>query len=234
MKRIIASVLVALLVVGIYVATKTPTPTPEVPRATHRDSPHRMHWAKKTRTGKLILNFDSTRLGSKWDPYTEYLIGKWEAAGTPFRLQIISPKPNYNLSLQTVVVASANYGATGWYGHTLLRYKDHLTVVYIFLNDYYPQNRNTKLHVYCQEIGHALGLEHNVDGPSGGSPDDSCMNNLSTNPLYLLPNSHDRQELGIIYNHSDGNGHAAGGAPPDTVTEITQDFYTPVPLSLLR
>lgn len=74
-------------------------------------------------------------------------------------------------------------------------------------------------HVLCQELGHVLGLGHNRDGLTGGSPDDSCMNDQGHLGEYTAPNSHDTDQLNLIYNHADAvsdsdDGGGGGGGPP--------------------
>lgn len=81
-------------------------------------------------------------------------------------------------------------------------------------------------HVLCQELGHVLGLDHNRDGATGGSPDDSCMNDQTTIGSYTSPNSHDTDQLNLIYDgHVDidpddggdtggGGGGGGGNCPP--------------------
>ncbi len=76
-------------------------------------------------------------------------------------------------------------------------------------------------HVLCQELGHILGLDHNEDGPAGGSPDDTCMNGSEYLGLYTGPNGHDAAELTAKYDHVDeapppdeDDGPGGGNCPP--------------------
>ena len=70
-------------------------------------------------------------------------------------------------------------------------------------------------HVLCQELGHVLGLDHNRDGTEGGSPDDSCMNDQATLGAFPAPNSHDIDQLNLIYNGHDDVNPDDGGDPDD-------------------
>ena len=77
-------------------------------------------------------------------------------------------------------------------------------------------------HALCQELGHIWGLDHNRDGPSGGTPDNTCMNDEAFPGSETSPNQHDTDQLNLIYNHTDdtdgeaggGNGGGGGGCPP--------------------
>ena len=64
-------------------------------------------------------------------------------------------------------------------------------------------------HVLCQETGHIWGLEHNRDGDIGGTPDNTCMNDVGHLGQYTTPNSHDVEQLNTIYNHADGASEPA-------------------------
>lgn len=75
-------------------------------------------------------------------------------------------------------------------------------------------------HVVCQELGHIWGLDHNFDGSSGGSPDDTCMNSSLHLGEFTAPNVHDAEQLNAIYGHTDAvsgggdDGGGGGGCPP--------------------
>ena len=105
---------------------------------------------------------------------------------------------------------------------------DHITKGEVKLNTRLLQSYGLAAadHVLCQEIGHVLGLDHNRDGTEGGSPDNSCMNDQTTLGAFPAPNSHDIEQLNIIYDgHVDANpddstdsdgggGGGGGGCPP--------------------
>lgn len=69
-------------------------------------------------------------------------------------------------------------------------------------------------HVLCQELGHILGLNHQVGAL------DSCMNDQAPLGSVTSPNAHDAEQLVLIYDHEDviiddgggkGRGKGKGG-----------------------
>ena len=53
-------------------------------------------------------------------------------------------------------------------------------------------------HVLCQEVGHILGLDHNRNAL------DTCMNDeTAVSNSWSHPNTHDAEELNLIYSHVD-------------------------------
>ena len=100
---------------------------------------------------------------------------------------------------------------------------DHITKAEVKLNTRLLNSYGEAAadHVLCQELGHVLGLDHNRDGDDGGLPDDSCMNDQTTLGLYTNPNSHDTDQLNLIYDgHVDidpddgGDTGGGGNCPP--------------------
>ena len=63
----------------------------------------------------------------------------------------------------------------------------------------------------ARKFGHTFGLDHNREGATGGSPDDTCMND-QTRPLrYPSPNIHDTELLDAMYEHDHGSSGGGGG-----------------------
>ena len=106
-----------------------------------------------------------------------------------------------------------------WLGLARIFVEDgHITKGEVKLNTtylaYYESNGYPGIaaHVLCQELGHVLGLGHNRDGNTGGIPDNSCMNDQGHLGEYTTPNSHDTEQLKIIYyGHTDASGSSEGG-----------------------
>jgi hypothetical protein len=99
-----------------------------------------------------------------------------------------------------------SYGNNGWLGLAQFYLTNgHFSRVAVKLNDfyapYYPQyyTPDAMQQTLCQEVGHGLGLDHQLA--------DSCMNDQNVPPTnYPHPNGHDAEELGLIYAHTDPTG----------------------------
>jgi len=118
-----------------------------------------------------------------------------------------------------------NYGDTGWLGLAsisitrgknkhIVRGTSKVNDYFIDLAGYYGFNEPTEWqHVFCQEIGHTFGMDHNRDGSTGGTPDDTCMND-GFPLIYPLPNIHDTELLELMYAEDHGDGGGGGGGKP--------------------
>jgi len=112
-----------------------------------------------------------------------------------------------------VEVCNANYNNTGWLGIATIWITGgtHITQGTVKNNDYYFGNSTYQYnntaemqHVICQEIGHTFGLDHqSTDGSSLNTCMDYYHNTSASDTKSTHPNSHDYQELGIIYQHLD-------------------------------
>ncbi len=68
----------------------------------------------------------------------------------------------------------------------------HFTSVAVYLNNNYYVSAADDRQTTCQELGHALGLDHQ-------EVPDSCMNTIFSESQY--PNGHDYDQLAAVYNH---------------------------------
>jgi len=120
----------------------------------------------------------------------------------------------------TTQVCNARYGRNGWLGLASISITGgtHITQGLAKMNDTYfdtstYNNPNERLHVMCQEIAHTFGLDHQS---TNGSSQDTCMDYFSNtggnagSTLSTQPNSHDFEELDLIYAHLDNTNTVAG------------------------
>ena len=129
--------------------------------------------------------------------------GDWSAHTTPY----LSYTLTSNSKTANIKAEEKRYGNTGWIGLAQVWVSGgHITRAQIKLNTWYDAwypwltDPDKKQSVYCMEFGHVLGLDHNNDGATGGTPDDTCMNEDRWEPR---PNAHDDEQLDALYAHSD-------------------------------
>lgn len=203
------------------------------------------HWARTANpfTIKLGDNVSST-----WDAYLGTAAINWSTS-TVFDASVvsgnISPRTCKGVNGQ-VEVCNSRYGNNGWLGIAQIWVNgSHITKGTVKLNDTYfnTTQYNTpawKNFVMCQEVGHTFGLDHQdviFDNPNLGTcmdytndPDGTLHNQLSNEQ----PNTHDYDELGIIYAHLDSvntisallTGGTNRGNKPVGITEDI-DFDNP-------
>jgi len=160
-------------------------------------------------------NLSPTVVDNTTSPLFDVAAGtvEWANLGTPIQ-------PTLTTATEGNITVTEAVSDT-WLGLAQIYVVDgHITQGQVKLNTellaYYETNGYPGIadHALCQEIGHVLGLDHNRDGAIGGTPDDSCMNDQGHLGDYTSPNSHDTDQLNLIYNHSDttgGDGGCKGG-----------------------
>jgi hypothetical protein len=177
------------------------------------------HWARSTSSFDLII-IDSTT--PEWDAYVTQARADWSAS---IRLNMVekagdtstTTRQRCSASSGYVRVCNLAYGSTGWLGLASIAIdsKGHIVAGYTKLNDTYfskstYNTQNWRQMVTCQEIGHDIGLAHQ-DENFGNTSLYSCMD--YQNPPYPYPNSHDYEQLEIMYGHLDNYDTYAGAAP---------------------
>ncbi|MDH5761755.1 MAG: hypothetical protein OEZ51_02125 [Nitrospinota bacterium] len=197
------------------------------------------HW-EKNGTPVLTLNIGNNHTGD-WPNLLSYVGSNWNAYGGSYL--------DFNVvagGTGDIESYNANYGDTGWLGLAsiwvtrgknkhITRGESKVNEYYITLPGYDGFNEEVEFkHVLCQEIGHTFGLDHNREGSTGGTPDNTCMND-QTRPLgYPDPNSHDTELLNIMYaeDHADGGGgggsqkcHPVFGCPQGLVHAFWAEHY---------
>ncbi len=199
------------------------------------------HWARTSNPFTLKVG---DNVSSSWDSILATTSSDWSQStvldttivpgGTNATKGRLTPK-NCVPTIGRVEVCNASYGSTGWLGIAQIWVSGlHITQGTVKLNDTYfntPTYNTTawKNLVSCQEVGHTLGLDHqdtNFNNINLGT----CMDytndptgTLGTNGTLdnEYPNTHDYDELAIIYGHLDSSttifSSTNGGSKPDTV-----------------
>jgi len=129
-----------------------------------------------------------------------------------------------------VEVCSGSYGQTEWLGiATIWTEGKHVVQATVKVNDdFFDQllysSPAAKRRVLCQEVGHALGLDHGYTSPS-------CMDDehLLADPAYARPSDHDHAALANVFDHTHRRRafrvRASGfSASESTPPEPVQDF----------
>ena len=171
------------------------------------------HWAGNGTNLTLKVN---TAITSQWNTSVGNAISDWNKSteltlNGPIAVSVSMKRCNPIAG--QILVCNASYGQRGWLGiaSIWLDSRGHIAQATTKLNDSYhdyaPYNRpEWRALVACQEIGHDFGLDHqdeNFDNPNLGTCMDYTSNPLGP-PANTSPNTHDYDELGIIYNHNDG------------------------------
>jgi hypothetical protein len=119
-----------------------------------------------------------------------------------------------------ILVCNGSYGQRGWLGiASIWLTGGHISKATTKLNDTYFNQTfyNTpgwRALVACQEVGHDFGLDHQDETFNNvnlgtcmdytNAPDGGVVGGFNYGPANRHPNTHDYQELNIIYNHDDG------------------------------
>jgi hypothetical protein len=189
------------------------------------------HWARTSNPFTIKVG---NNLSSNWISSFNTAMADWssssvldltEVAGTAGR--------NCKMVAGTIQVCNRTYGNNGWLGLASINITGgtHITQGSAKMNDTYfntatYNNPNEKLHVMCQEIAHAFGLDHQS---TDGSSQNSCMDYFSntganaTSTLSTHPNQHDYDELVIIYSHLDTFTTLAASTMASSASQDTND-----------
>lgn len=202
------------LLVAAALLAVSGTLVPEPASASHSWATY--HWG---RTGNPFALRFADNVSAVWDPFMQTAVNDWSLSAVldaSVVVGVANPK-TCKPSSGMVQVCSAKYGYNGWLGVAQIWLSgDHITQGTTKLNDsYYGLSTYNKPEwralVACQEIGHTFGLDHQDEvqtNPNLGT----CMdytNNPSGPPSNEHPNTHDYDELGIIYAHLDSSSTVA-------------------------
>lgn len=207
---------------GAFLAATLVMSAPVGALADHQWSSY--HW-NRDGVDPLVLTIGDNHQGGAvgWSGYLSTAIDDWNVfGGAHFRVAEGTPG---NSDIESF---NDDYGDSGWLGIASIsatRGKNKHIVAgsskvnefYITLAGYTGFDQPVEWqHVLCQEIGHTYGLDHNRNGETGGTPDDSCMNDEQRPLVYPTPNIHDTEQLDLMYaedHGADGGGGGGGGGP---------------------
>lgn len=204
-KKVSLSALLAFVVISVIIFTPHTL-------AFHAWTPY--HWPRTTNpfTLKFVNN-----VTTDWEKYLNRSLVDWNRSSVLDTVLISgTPNPNCKASFGKVAVCNGEYGETGWLGLVYLWVRDgHIMHGVVRLNDTYfklPQFNTSavKYNVICEEIGHALGLDHQDTDP-WNIPLGTCMDYSEDSTKNQRPNAHDYEMLETIYTqHLDENTAATG------------------------
>jgi len=202
------------------------------------------HWARTTPQFTLKLGDNLTN--PDWKSHLQQTSTDWNSpqkfgpSSTPVLTAIVAGQSNKRCSLVagTTQVCNRTYGNNGWLGLATINLASgtlHITQGSAKMNDTYfntatYNNPNEREHVMCQEVAHTFGLDHQS---TDGSSLNTCMDYFSntgsnsTSTASTTPNTHDFDELNIIYAHLDSTttvGSLTTPAAPNS--EVTDDPNT--------
>jgi hypothetical protein len=195
------------------------------------------HWARTANPFTIAVG---DNVSSSWESYLQTAASDWSAntSGNPLNATVVAggtrSKP-CKATAGRVEVCDDQYGNNGWLGLAqiwLARGSLHITQGVAKMNDTYyaPGTKYDTAAwrgaVMCQEVGHTWGLDHQ---DTSGADFHTCMD-YASNPDTdnMHPNTHDYDELAIIYSHLDSSTtigsatatstDAARGAAPVSVS----------------
>jgi hypothetical protein len=165
------------------------------------------HWARSSNPFTLRLGDD---VSSVWDSYLQTASSDWSVSNvleTTVVAGATTPR-TCRAASGRIEVCNSTYGSTGWLGVASISVNgSHITSGTVRMNDTYfntaQYNTVAWRHlVMCQEVGHIFGLDHqdeDFNNPNLGT----CMDYTNSPGSNQHPNSHDYEELSIIYSHVD-------------------------------
>ena len=187
------------------------------------------HWARTSNPFTLKLG---SNVSSSWATYLSTTSSDWSVSSVLDTTIVTGSSVKRRCSAVSgrVEVCNGSYGNNGWLGIAQIWLSGgHITQGTVKVNDTYfnlaqyntPAEKN---HVMCQEVGHTFGLDHqSTSGASLGT----CMD-YSSDPSSQHPNTHDYEELGIIYAHLDSTttiGAAATGPGKGKAQKVRDDLW---------
>jgi len=171
------------------------------------------HWARTANPFTVKLGDNVSTI---WDNHLATASTDWSVSSVLDTVVVPGQsKGNCQPTKGQVEVCDKTYGNNGWLGLAQIWVSgSHITQGVTKMNDTYfntaPYNTPAwRQFVICQEVGHTFGLDHQDENFSNTNLG-TCMD-YTNDPSGLLknqlsnehPNTHDYDELGIIYAHLD-------------------------------
>lgn len=186
------------------------------------------HWA---RTANPFTVKIGDNLSGAWKPFLVTTSVDWSLS-TVLDVSIVAGQAGRTCkpTAGRVEICNSKYGNNGWLGiASIWASGTHITQGTVKMNDTYftKAQYNTsawKNLVMCQEVGHTFGLDHQDENFANANLG-TCMD-YTNNPLSNQhPNTHDYEELELIYAHLDTNTTLA--AKTATSPAATDDSDNP-------
>jgi hypothetical protein len=177
------------------------------------------HWAGNGNNVTIKVN---TSITSQWNASVGASIADWDSSNELTLNSSTSSAGAKKCSpiAGQILVCNSAYGQRGWLGiASIWLTSGHISQATTKLNDSYFNSAqyNTpawRALVACQEIGHDFGLDHQDETFNNvnlgtcmdytNAPDGGVVGGFNYGPANRHPNTHDYQELNLIYNHDDG------------------------------
>ncbi|HEV8097091.1 MAG TPA: hypothetical protein VGP71_15280 [Burkholderiales bacterium] len=179
------------------------------------------HWARTSNPFTLKLG---DNVSGAWESVLQTTSFDWSTNPTSFptvlQTTIVPGKTTARRCKPTVgqvEVCNEKYGNTGWLGVAQIWISGtHITQGTTKLNDTYfsTAKYNTTAWrnlVSCQEVGHTFGLDHQDENFNNANLG-TCMDYTNDPSTNQHPNTHDYEELSIIYQHIDSSTTVAQAA----------------------
>jgi hypothetical protein len=165
------------------------------------------HWARTMNPFTLSLG---DNLNAQWDAHLQTASFDWSVSSI-LDTRIVSGGTRPKTCKATsgkIEVCNERYGKNGWLGIAQIwTTGSHITQAVAKMNDTYfsTPSYNTSAWrqlVMCQEIAHGFGLDHQDENFSNANLG-TCMDYTNAPADNQHPNSHDFEQLELIYAHVD-------------------------------
>lgn len=175
------------------------------------------HWARTVNPIALQMGDNLT---NTWDPFLVTSRNDWNQSAVLNTSIVAGGTTGRKCRATTgrVEVCNAAYGNNGWLGLAQIWASgNHITKAAVKVNDTYFNTAayNTSAWrnmVMCQEVGHVFGLDHQDENFNNANLV-TCMDYTNNPESNQQPNTHDYDQLALIYAHLDSTSTVGASAP---------------------